>query len=386
MKREDFPKRFAHFLLFGLIFLACQTTLPPSISASQSLSPTPTYTPQPTASQTFTPLPPRPSITIENVDQIIPITTITSDEFTPGGVAWSPDGTKLAISGYHNTIIVETNSWSEILRLPLSSGKISWSPDGSKLATVSNGLQVWNVVENKHVFSYRDQESPSWIPLFVSWSPDGSLIAVGGGEDWTVSIIEAQTGELVQELQDLFGPAWGGSWSPDGRRFATGGLADQIIIYDASNWNQEMNLRAEYNFLKSLSWSPSGAYLVSDNAGSGFGEIKIWDTLTGIEYLDLGEVSEGDDIWDVIWSPEGNMIAAGGGTTATGLFTLPEIKIWDWTKGDLIKILLGLNEPEYEEGGSYGVFIDVDWSFDGARLAAMSSNSVVYVWGLPEEK
>jgi WD40 repeat protein len=115
---------------------------------------------------------------------------------------FSPKGDLLAISGFHEVLLINTKDWSQVGRLIGVAQRIesvSFSPDGTKLA-VSGGLparmgeiQVWDVAKQKLELS---------IPITydtvygVSWSPDSTKIAFGCGDN-TVRAIDAKTGKQL---------------------------------------------------------------------------------------------------------------------------------------------------------------------------------------------
>ncbi|MDA1053642.1 MAG: DUF1549 domain-containing protein [Planctomycetota bacterium] len=115
---------------------------------------------------------------------------------------YSPDGTLLAIAGFHEVLLSKSDGSELVARLIGVSERIesvSFSPDGTKLL-VTGGLpgrmgeiQVWNVAERKLALS---------VPVTYdtvyggNWSPDGKLIAFGCADN-TVRAINAETGEQV---------------------------------------------------------------------------------------------------------------------------------------------------------------------------------------------
>ena len=117
-------------------------------------------------------------------------------------IDYSPDGTLLAVSGFHEVLLHKADGGGLVARLIGLSERIesiSFSPDGKQLA-VTGGLpertgeiQIWDVVNQKLKLS---------IPLTydtvygASWSPDGSLIAVGC-TDSVVRAFSSESGEQI---------------------------------------------------------------------------------------------------------------------------------------------------------------------------------------------
>ena len=115
---------------------------------------------------------------------------------------YSPDGTLLAVSGFHEVLLNKADGSaieSRLVGLSERIESISFSPDGKKVA-VTGGLparmgelQVWNTETRKLSIS---------VPVTYdtiyggSWSPDGSLIAFGCSDN-TVRAVDAKTGKQV---------------------------------------------------------------------------------------------------------------------------------------------------------------------------------------------
>jgi len=117
-------------------------------------------------------------------------------------VAWSPDGSMLAVSGHHEIWLVDPTSGSLVGRLVGLSERIStirFSPDGSRLAAAAGSpgrfgeIQVWDVAARKLVLSHVIGGDTAFG---LSWSPDGTKIAFGL-TDTTLRAIDATSGEEV---------------------------------------------------------------------------------------------------------------------------------------------------------------------------------------------
>ena len=118
---------------------------------------------------------------------------------------YSPDGKWLAVTGYHEVILLDANSLdqSKIVKrlIGLSSRveSVKFSPDGKRLA-VSGGnpaelgeVQIWDVETGKLKLS----KVVSYDTVYgVNWSPNGKLVSFGS-TDTNLRAIDAFTGEQV---------------------------------------------------------------------------------------------------------------------------------------------------------------------------------------------
>jgi WD40 repeat protein/mono/diheme cytochrome c family protein len=115
---------------------------------------------------------------------------------------YSPDGSLLAIAGFHEVLLWKSDGSEPVARLVGLSERIEsikFSPDGALLA-VTGGLpsrmgevQIWDVAAKKLKLS---------VPVTfdtvygASWSPDGTKVAFGCTDN-TVRAIDAKTGQQV---------------------------------------------------------------------------------------------------------------------------------------------------------------------------------------------
>ncbi len=115
---------------------------------------------------------------------------------------YSPDGSLLAISGFHEVLLHHADGSGLVRRMVGMSERIEsvrFSPAGSLLAVTggqpgrSGELQVWDVVTGELRLSLPISNDTIYG---ASWSPDGKQIAIGGG-DSIVRAFDLATGEQV---------------------------------------------------------------------------------------------------------------------------------------------------------------------------------------------
>ncbi|MEQ1852826.1 MAG: c-type cytochrome domain-containing protein [Chthoniobacteraceae bacterium] len=115
---------------------------------------------------------------------------------------FSPDGSLLAVAGFHEVLLWKGDGSAMVARLVGLSERVqsvSFSPDGKRLAVAGGRpaqmgeIQIWDVEKRKLLLS-----APQGFDTVygVSWSPDGKIVAFGCA-DKAVRAIDAETGKQV---------------------------------------------------------------------------------------------------------------------------------------------------------------------------------------------
>ncbi|MEM6691439.1 MAG: c-type cytochrome domain-containing protein, partial [Planctomycetota bacterium] len=138
----------------------------------------------------------------------------------------SPDGSRIAIAGYHEVLILEAETGDVIHRL------IGRSP---RIAA-------------------------------VAFSSDGSRLAVSGGtsgEVGEVQVWDIKSGELDLSRNYTYDTLRGIAWSPDGTKLAFGAADNVVRAIDSSDGSQVLFQGAHEDWILDTVFTPDGAHLVS---------------------------------------------------------------------------------------------------------------------------
>ena len=274
------------------------------------------------------------------------------------GIAYSPDGDRLAIAGNAGVWIYDAGSGEELAFLTTHTGgvsRVAYSPDGTTLATGSwdSTVRLWDATTGtlKNTLTGHTLQVSS-----VAYSPDGNTIATGSWDN-TGRLWDAATGILKHTLtghtkQGVKSVAY----SPDGNTLATGGDDATVRLWDATTGTLKQTLTGHTWTVTSVAYSPDGNTLAT---GSGDSTVCLWDTTTGT----LKNTLNGHKGWlsSVAYSPDGNTLAIGGWNN---------VGLWDATTGT----------PKHTLNATMGLVESVAYHPDGNTLATGSSGGIVLLW------
>ncbi len=139
-----------------------------------------------------------------------------------GMLALAPDGSKIALRGGNDLVVVDTRTKQEFVRLPnVGPERASFDPRGSLLSIVGRNrtLSVWSLLTRESLWTVEVTPTPTEWPSAVaggSWSPDGSRI-VTMPHDGGVQIRDAHTGAVLRESSAGPRPYTDACFSSDGR-------------------------------------------------------------------------------------------------------------------------------------------------------------------------
>ena len=223
-------------------------------------------------------------------------------------VAWSPDNSKLAMTGWDLSLWdAETG---DIFTAPEDYvgwsyyGWAIWSPNSRYVTSEFNTwdeseIHVWDTLTGSvRMLEVEGIESPS----LLGWSPQGEYLAVAEDRNGEVNIVRSDTETIIQTLNNSRRPA---SWSPDGEHFLSGRRnSPNLLIWDTTTWQVETTLKPRSR-VRSREWHPTGQSVatVTDRG------VHIWNIETG-DYVAI-QNDRTHPANTIAWSPDGNMLAVG---------------------------------------------------------------------------
>jgi WD40 repeat protein len=281
------------------------------------------------------------------------------DDFTTS-LAWSPDGTRLAVGSVSGQFAIYDVAAGKALHLLEKAHEdgcdaIAWRPDSKALATAGRDgkWKLWDAAEGKVL---AEHDAGAMWAEHLAWSAKpigerGHLLAVGAGRQ--VSLWNEQgaaSGEplkLQKTVADL-------AWIMGGATLAIA-TSTEVIVHDPAD-GDERDFKSRDPIL-AMAFSPSGKWLMTGNQDA---TIHVWDTDGGGEMHMRGFPAK---VRQLAWHRGSRWLATGGG---------PGIAVWDCSgrgpEGRMPMLLEGHTDPvsalQYQPDG--------DWLASGARDGSLA--------------
>ena len=301
-------------------------------------------------------------------------------------LSFSPDGRFLASAGGADTIAIweidtgkkyvpiAPNLNARTYRTAERISGVAYSPDGRRLATSGEAIRVWDVATGAQLLTLPGQGLLTLSGLGsgggVAWSPDGRRIAVGS-RDRSVKVFDADSGLELFALRGHVGDVTGVAFNSDGSLLVSAGKDNTVRLWDATR-GQEIHTLHEGNFrtrntpisFNGLALSPDGKKIglaFTDTRVLNAREAQVRHTLTvkvcaadtGRDILTLARrVTNPFGMARMAFSPDGARFAG-----VTG----KKVRLWD--------LATGRESPTLEASDKIG---DVIFSPDGKTIALLT--------------
>lgn len=282
-------------------------------------------------------------------------------------MVYSPDGSTLAVSGWHEVLLVKSDGSGLVGRLTGECPRIeslAFTPDGKTLGAAGGApaefgqVQIWDMATQKATHTFQ----PSADSLYgLSFAPDGKSVAFGGA-DKSARQIQIEDGKILLDLKAHSDWVMGTEFTLDGKQLVTAGRDRAAKLMDVASGRFIDDINNPLEPIICLTRHPKeelilygGAlgnariYKISDNQGRTAGRN---DTNLLITFE-----RQPSPVTAVAFSPDGNTVALG----TTGL----------------VKVYARDGRKLFELSGHPGPVYAVQFKPDGSTIATGGSDGAV---------
>lgn len=299
-------------------------------------------------------------------------------------LCFNHDGSLLAVESYDKTIkIIDVKSRTVIYTLVDCEDNVStiaFSPDGAVLAMGGKGntIKLWNV--ERRALNATLNRHTDYIHM-IAFNHDGTLLA-SSGRDNMINIWNVKTKQVTNIIQNRNDFVSSIAFNHDGSVLAAS-MDNTITLWNMKTFKQDAVLGSHNDFIYKIAFSSDGSLLASASADK---TVKLWDVKTkkllalfvrnkdfvnnrSAEFIEMQAkfltshpIYLHDFVYTVAFSPDGVLLASGGGDNM--------VKLWDVRSKKQVSILRGHEKFVYT----------IAFSPDGSLLASGSGNGVVRIW------
>jgi WD40 repeat protein len=297
-------------------------------------------------------------------------------------VRYSPDGKILAVSGRDRGVRLYDAKSREQLREVATDdyiASLSFNAESNVLATAGMALRLWDCQSGKLLKSLQpgpDQVDRSRLALtYVEFLDKGDLL-LSGGYSGTIRLWDVKGGNRILEFQQPNNadhhpdPVRGAVVLPKSDRMAA--IANKVYLYDfeAGNLLETFDGCAEYmRPMRPIATSPDGSLLAFQTIHYSKGpespyNVVLYEIDTNQSRRLIDTTKPRSTLYEtsVVFSPDGRLLATGGGDKS--------VRLWN------VETARELRRFE----GHVDHVSHVDFSPDGAVLVSASSDGTVLFW------
>ncbi|MCO6042887.1 protein kinase [Aeoliella sp. ICT_H6.2] len=283
-------------------------------------------------------------------------------------VTYSPDGQLLVGGGTGEKNIycwdVESGNKVAEWNRPSAVQSLAFSPDGKRLASSGWWDTIWINDTDTDKRTFDTEAHPGHAPT-LAFHPDGTRL-VSGGTDQTVRVWDTYSGQLLEQFRGHTARVSAVTFDASRRRVISAAHDQTVKVWGINSSVKESTvLSGNRIYTRDLAFNEDGKRLASVVGNpwnpAATGEIRIWDLSTQTSKVLPPAHKRG--VLAVAFSPDGLYFATSGSDGA--------VLLWDANSADMIRVI---NEEE-APGWS------IAYSPDGRYLAVGFSESLL-VWDM----
>jgi WD40 repeat protein len=144
-------------------------------------------------------------------------------------LAFSPNGSLLAVGSARGTIFWDTALWAELRVVSGNSLSVAFAPDGKTvvMGSMTGGVILWNLTAGRLVRTLQAHTKPVTA---VAFSADGKILA-SASRDGQIFLWDAATYSQLRLLEGHTDAVTDLAFSPDGKLLATASLDGKVILW-----------------------------------------------------------------------------------------------------------------------------------------------------------
>lgn len=269
------------------------------------------------------------------------------------GVAWTPDGEKVAVGRNRYDAVVEiwhtASRSADHVRFGHGDGvrALAWSPSGTHLAgsvSDSGRVHIWSLGQENTPPRELDGAHKGVIDT-LRWSSDERYIASAGDED-EVNVWAVDEGIIAEVLAfEGLRPLGATAWEP-GRPHIAVAFGSIVVVFHVETGRVEAQFDSGTGGAHVLSWSPDGSYLAVASGRT----TRLWHHADKAIVSTL--VGQTSNITAVSWLPDNSLLVTAD--------VRGELRVWN---------------PDVRHPGQPAVVDALAWSPDGSTLAVVDNSS-----------
>lgn len=299
---------------------------------------------------------------VANQTELLNYTDATGDVTQ---LSFSPNGTFLASGSADGFLrVYRTDTWQLVDSINRSQPLygLGWGPQSETIygaagatGTPSN-VRAWDKGRLIPIAGWQTRQEFSVVS--TQYGPGDGIVA-SASEDGTVVIVNTTTGARVATLLSHSGTANAVSFTASGSLLASSGADGIVQVYSTSTWAHVTNLSLAGN-LTSVKFSPDGQLVA---AGSSTGNVSLWWTANWSQARLFNASNQ--TVASLAFDPTSTQLVVGIGAAVNGT-----VRVFDALSGTLTRTLYNMTYAARA----------VDWSPDGATLAAGGNGQQLFLW------